>query len=50
MMEGTQKFRAIPRPENVVSQYTLVVVDGHGRPHRMLTTFYEINNVIGPDE
>src|SRR6266566_6777421 len=40
MIEGTQKFRAIPRPKNIVSHYSLVVVDGTGRPHSMLTVFY----------
>ncbi len=41
MIEGTQIFHAIPRPKNVLSEYSLVVVDGNGKPHRMLTIFYD---------
>lgn len=41
MIEETHIFRAIPRPKNVLSEYSLVVVDGNGKPHRMLTIFYD---------
>src|SRR5258708_1254107 len=33
-------FRAIHRPEDVQSSFSLLVVDGTGRPHLPLTTFY----------
>lgn len=41
MLNKTDLFRAVPRPEGVTSRYSLVVVDGEGRPHLPLTRFYE---------
>jgi hypothetical protein len=35
-------FHAVPRPEGVTSRYSLVVVDGGGRPHLPLTRFYDL--------
>lgn len=41
MLNKTGMFRAVPRPEGVTSHYSLVVVDGEGRPHLPLTKFYD---------
>src|SRR5258708_30589995 len=41
MLNKTDLFRVVPRPEGVTSRYSLVVVDGEGRPHLPLTRFYE---------
>ncbi len=41
MLNKTGPFRIVPRPEGVTSRYSLVVVDGEGKPHLPLTRFYE---------
>ena len=40
MSNHTHSFRVIRRPAGVNSSFSLVVVDGKGRPHLPLTTFY----------
>ena len=40
MFQNANVFRVVPRPEGVMSHYSLVVVDGEGRPHLPLTRFY----------
>lgn len=40
MSKKTNLFHAIQRPEGVSSCYSLVIVDGDGRPHLPLTRFY----------
>ncbi len=42
MFQTTGVFHAVPRPEGVTSRYSLVVVDGGGRPHLPLTRFYDL--------
>jgi integrase len=42
MSQTAGVFRAVPRPEGVTSRYSLVVVDGDGRPHLPLTRFYDL--------
>ena len=39
-MRQSQQFRAVRRPKDLSSPYTLVVVDGSGIPHLPLTVFY----------
>jgi len=39
-MIQSQQFRAVRRPKDPSSPYTLVVVDGSGIPHLPLTVFY----------
>lgn len=41
MYQNSQRFRLVPRPEGVSSRYSLLVVDGDGRPHLPLTRFYD---------
>src|SRR5438105_2929023 len=41
MLNKTDLFRIVPRPEGVTSRYSLVVVDGEGKPHLPLTRFYD---------
>jgi integrase len=41
MYQNSQRFRLVPRPEGVSSHYSLLVVDGDGRPHLPLTRFYD---------
>jgi hypothetical protein len=42
MFQNTGAFHAVSRPEGVTSRYSLVVVDGGGRPHLPLTRFYDL--------
>lgn len=42
MFQNTDVFHAVPRPEGVTSRYSLVVVDGGGRPYLPLTRFYDL--------
>jgi hypothetical protein len=42
MFQSTDLFHAVPRPKGVTSRYSLVVVDGAGRPHLPLTRFYDL--------
>ena len=40
-MPKSHAFRVVSRPPDISSRYTLVVVDGDGRPHIPLTRFYD---------
>jgi len=40
MSRTIQQFRVIRRPATVKSLFSLIVVDGAGRPQLPLTTFY----------
>ena len=40
MIQTAHTFRAVPRPKGVLSCYSLIVIDGDGRPHLPLTRFY----------
>ncbi len=42
MFQSTNVFHAVPRPEGFTSRYSLVIVDGGGRPHLPLTRFYDL--------
>ena len=42
MFQSTGTFHAVPRPQGVTSRYSLLVVDGAGRPHLPLTRFYDL--------
>ncbi len=41
MMTQTKGFHMVRRPEGIVSQFELVVVDGKGHPHLALTRCYQ---------
>ncbi len=41
MMTQTKGFHIVRRPEEIVSQFERIVVDGQGHPHLALTRLYQ---------
>ncbi len=41
MLQIAHRFGTVPRPPGVSSPYSLLVVDGEGKPHLPLTRFYQ---------
>lgn len=41
MLNNTGHFRIVARPKDVESRFSLLVVDGEGKPHLPLTRFYD---------